>query len=151
MPYRLSYGARGQNPNFNPYKLSQNRNVKRILYRALRKQRVTNGSRPGFTTSVVIEALSNLNPPKAAGPENVLQRLISHIDSKAVSQSIRGGFQCSPMKRKFLVLIDYSRAYDHIWRIALLLNMLRIGVPTHIITIDPVRLINRQSFCFVKN
>ena len=47
----------------------EDRSVKRIFNRTLRTLEVTNGTCPGFTTSEVRAALSNLNPSKAAGPD----------------------------------------------------------------------------------
>ena len=32
-----------------------------------------------------------------------------------LSQSICDGFQCVPMQRTVIALIDYSRAYDKVW------------------------------------
>ena len=59
--------------------------VKRILCRKLRTLEVTKGTWPGFTTSEVRAALSNLNPSKAAGQEKINQRLLRHVGPKAVS------------------------------------------------------------------
>ena len=52
-----------------------------------------------------------------------------------LSQSIRDSFQCSPMKRTIMTLIDYLRAYDCVWWDALLLKMLRKG--SRVIRVSP--------------
>ena len=46
---------------------------------------VTNGTWPSFTTSEVIEVLSNLYPLKAAGPDKIHPRLRRQLDPKADS------------------------------------------------------------------
>ena len=50
-----------------------------------------------------------------------------------IVQAIEDGFQQSPMKRSVLALLDFSKAYDTVWREKLLLHMLNTGVsPTFI-------------------
>ena len=63
-----------------------------------------------------------------------------------LSQSISDGFQCSPMKRTVLTLIDYWRVYDRVWRDALLLKMLQKSVSPHIMRWIQVWLANHQSW-----
>ena len=50
-----------------------------------------------------------------------------------LSQSISDGFQAKPMERTVLVLLDYSKAYDTVWRDALVLKMVRKGLPVKLI------------------
>ena len=63
-----------------------------------------------------------------------------------LSQSTSDGFKCSPMKRTAWTLINYLRAYDGVWRDALLLKMLRKGVSPHIIRLIQAWQANRQSW-----
>ena len=49
------------------------------------------------------------------------------------SQSIRDGFQCKPMKMTVFTIIDYSRAYDRVWRQAQLQKMLSKDVSSNVI------------------
>ena len=46
-----------------------------------------------------------------------------------VSQTVSNGFQKKPPLRTLMVLYDYSRAFDTVWRAALLHKMLNMGVP----------------------
>ena len=46
-----------------------------------------------------------------------------------INQSISDGFQAKPAKRTILVLLDYSKAYDRVWRQDLMLDMINMGVP----------------------
>ena len=50
-----------------------------------------------------------------------------------ITQSISDGFQEKPSKRGVLVLLDYSKAYDTVWREELLLGMLNKGVPARLV------------------
>ena len=63
-----------------------------------------------------------------------------------LSQSFSHGFQCKPMQRTLLALIDYSRAYDKVWRDALLLKMSEQGVPNRLIRWVQCWLSNRLSW-----
>ena len=47
-----------------------------------------------------------------------------------IVQAIEDGFQKRPMQRSVLTLLDFSKAYDTVWREKLLLHMLDIGIPT---------------------
>ena len=47
-----------------------------------------------------------------------------------IVQAIRDGFQQRPMKRSVLTLLDFSKAYDMVWREKLLLHMLNTGIPS---------------------
>ena len=60
------------------------RGVKRTLNRTLRTLEATNDTWPGFTTSEVRAALSNLSPSKTACPDKVHPRLLRHMGSKAL-------------------------------------------------------------------
>lgn len=46
-----------------------------------------------------------------------------------LSQAIKDGFQRKPMNRAVMVLLDYSKAFDTVWRARLLLSMADKGVP----------------------
>ena len=47
-----------------------------------------------------------------------------------IVQAIKDDFQQRPMKRSVLTLLDFSKAYDTVWREKLLLYMLNIGIPS---------------------
>ena len=67
-----------------------------------------------------------------------------------VTQAIENGFQSSPMKRSVIALLDFSKAYDTVWRERLLLSMVNQGVPRIIIHWLHAFLQNRQAkvtFC----
>ena len=46
-----------------------------------------------------------------------------------ITQQIFDGFEERPPNRAILVLLDFARAYDRVWRAALLAKMNRFGVP----------------------
>ena len=46
-----------------------------------------------------------------------------------IVQAIKDGFQQRLMKRSVLALLDFSKAYDTVWREKLLLHMLNTGIP----------------------
>jgi len=46
-----------------------------------------------------------------------------------VTQSISDNFQSKPGKRSVLVVLDYSKAYEKVWREKLLITMHELGVP----------------------
>ena len=50
-----------------------------------------------------------------------------------LSHSISNGFQCQPAKRSVLALLDFSKAYDTVWRNRLLTIMLEKGVPRRLV------------------
>ena len=50
-----------------------------------------------------------------------------------VVQAIEDGFQQKRMHRSVLVMLDYSKAYDRVWRQKLLLSMEEKGVPMKIV------------------
>ena len=45
-----------------------------------------------------------------------------------IVQAIEDGFQQRPMKRSVLTLLDFSKAYDTVWREKLLLHILNTGI-----------------------
>ena len=47
-----------------------------------------------------------------------------------IVQAIEDGFQQRPMKCSVLILLDFSKAYDMVWREKLLLHMLNTGIPS---------------------
>ena len=49
-----------------------------------------------------------------------------------VIQSINDGLNSVPMKRSVLVLLDFSKAYDTVWRQKLLVTLDEIGLPSYI-------------------
>ena len=46
-----------------------------------------------------------------------------------INQAVEEGFQQRPMQRSVLTLLDFSKAYDTVWREKLLLHMLNTGIP----------------------
>ena len=62
-----------------------------------------------------------------------------------ISQTISDGFQEKPPKRGVIVLLDYSKAYDTVWREELLLGMLGKGVPERMVRWCMGFLRNRQA------
>jgi ribonuclease HI len=50
-----------------------------------------------------------------------------------ITQSISDSFQSKPAKRTMMVLIDYSKAYDRVWRQDLLLDMIDLGLPMQLV------------------
>ena len=47
----------------------------------------------------------------------------------SIVQAIEDGFQQRPMQRSILTLLDFSKAYDSVWREKLLFHMLNTGIP----------------------
>ena len=47
-----------------------------------------------------------------------------------IVQAIEDGFQQRSMKCSVLILLDFSKAYDTVWREKLLLHMLNTGIPS---------------------
>ena len=67
-----------------------------------------------------------------------------------IVQAIENGFQSRPMKRSVIALLDFSKAYDTVWRERLLLSMIDQGVPKTFIRWLHAFLQNRQArvrFC----
>jgi len=67
-----------------------------------------------------------------------------------LSQAIEDGFQKKPMNRSVLVLLDFSKAYDMVWKERLLLTMSDKGVPMQMVRWLRRFLENRQvkvRFC----
>ena len=62
-----------------------------------------------------------------------------------VVQRISDGFNAKPMQRSVMVLLDFSKAYDTVWREKLLLTMAEMGVPLHLIRWLRSFLSNRQA------
>ena len=62
-----------------------------------------------------------------------------------LSQSVFDGFQCRKPKRTVLALLDFSKAYDTIWKADLLATMLRKGVPPRFVAWVKAFLTNRQA------
>ena len=62
-----------------------------------------------------------------------------------VIQQIQDGFHSKPMKRSVLVLLDFSKAYDMVWREKLLLSMLKQGIPPGLVKWIRHFLVNRQA------
>jgi hypothetical protein len=63
-----------------------------------------------------------------------------------LSQAISGGFQAKkPPNRTVLALLDFSKAYDKVWRAYLLAMMLRKGVPFRYVQWIQGFLSNRQA------
>ena len=62
-----------------------------------------------------------------------------------VIQAIGDGFQHHPLKRSCLVLLDFSKAYDMVWKEKLLMTMIDKGIPLQIIRWLNSFLENRQA------
>ena len=62
-----------------------------------------------------------------------------------VIQAIEDGFQHHPLKRSCLVLLDFSKAYDMVWKEKLLMTMIDKGIPLQIIRWLNSFLENRQA------
>ena len=62
-----------------------------------------------------------------------------------VVQRISDGFNAKRMQRSVLVLLDFSKAYDTVWRERLLLTMAEKGVPIHMIRWLRSFLSNREA------
>ena len=62
-----------------------------------------------------------------------------------ISQAIEDGFQMPKMNRAVMVLLDYSKAFDTVWRERLLLSMAEKGVPLQIVRWIYGFLQNRQA------
>ena len=52
-----------------------------------------------------------------------------------IIQAIEDGFQKKPMNRSVLVLLDFIKAYDTVWREKLLLNMLDMDIPQQMVPV----------------
>lgn len=62
-----------------------------------------------------------------------------------LAQAIEDGFQQRPFHRGVMVLLDYSKAFDTVWRSRLLLSMANKGVPLDYIMWINSFLQNRQA------
>ena len=62
-----------------------------------------------------------------------------------ITQAIEDGFQSKKLERSVLVLLDYSKAFDQVWRERLLLTMIDKGVPMLAIRWIHDFLLNRQA------
>ena len=65
-----------------------------------------------------------------------------------LSQSICDCFQQSQMQRTVVALIGYSRAYDNVWRDALLMNMYQKGIPSQMVRWIQAWLSNKLTMTF---
>jgi ribonuclease HI len=62
-----------------------------------------------------------------------------------LAQEVSDGFQQKPMKRTVLALLDFSKAYDTVWRVGLLWKMKRMGFSSRLIRWCQSWLSNRQN------
>ena len=62
-----------------------------------------------------------------------------------MSQGISDGFQLKPPEWTLTVLLDYSRAFDTVWRACLLDKMMGMGVPATFIKWTSAYLVNRTA------
>ena len=53
-----------------------------------------------------------------------------------ISQSVLDGFQKKPAERTVMALLDFSRAYDTVWRADLMNVLLRRGGPVPVHSVD---------------
>ena len=51
-----------------------------------------------------------------------------------LSQFVHNGFQLKPSERTVLALLDFSKAYDKVWRIGLINKLIKLGLPHRMIT-----------------
>ena len=86
-----------------------------------------------------LEAMSLLSPWQA-GFRN---RRCTTDHCLRLSQFISDGFQSTNKKRTVIMLIDYSKAYDTVWRTGLLQKMLDIGDPLRFVKWTTAWLTNR--------
>ena len=63
-----------------------------------------------------------------------------------LSQTVSDEFQKKPMHRTVLALVDYSRAFDTVWRDALLWKMIQKRIGTRIIRWTQSWLSNRLAY-----
>jgi hypothetical protein len=63
-----------------------------------------------------------------------------------LSQSISDNMNKRPAHRTVLTLLDYKKAFDTVWRDALLLKMMKLGVPTYITRWVKAWLTNRLAW-----
>ena len=64
-----------------------------------------------------------------------------------IVQAIEDGFHQRPMQRSLLTLLDFSKAYDTVWRQKLLLHMLRYSYSSYIHPMDSIFFQRPQSTC----
>ncbi len=62
-----------------------------------------------------------------------------------IVQAVSDGFQNKPAKRTVMLMIDYSKAYDRVWKEDLLLEMLDIGVPLMLLKWIRAFLLDRKA------
>ena len=62
-----------------------------------------------------------------------------------ISQAIEDGFQSKDLERSVLVLLDYSKAFDTVWRERLLLTLIDKGDPMLAVRWIHSFLLNRQA------
>ena len=76
-----------------------------------------------------LEKRQLINPNQAG-----FRRLHSTIDQVArVTQTIFDAFEKPKPERAVLALLDFQKAYDRVWKDALLAKLGRLGVPAHVV------------------
>ena len=114
------------------------RGLEKLLNDRLRSEPVHSEECGKFNLSEINAALKSLNPSKAPVMSKSSYTFSSWIRTDRstedqllrLSQSISDGFQRIPMQRMVMALIDYSRAYDKVWRNALFFKIQQMGTPT---------------------
>ena len=86
-----------------------------------------------------LEAKSLLNPWQAG----FCKRRCTTDQCLRLSQFVSDGFQPTNKERTVLMIFNYSKAYDTVWRTGLLQKMLDIGVPLRIVQCTTAWLTNR--------
>ena len=92
--------------------------------------------RPISLTSCVVKLLERILANRLyyiAETNNMFSRFKGRSCEDQITrivQAIEDGFQQRPMKRSLLTLLDFSKAYDTVWREKLLLHMLNTGTPS---------------------
>ena len=118
-----------------------------------------------FASEELATALKTVKAGKAGGPERLIANSLSWwMEAKSLfspwkagfrkrrcttdqclrlSQFASDGFQSTNKERTVLMLFDYSKAYDTVWRTGLLQKMLDIGVPLRFVQWTTAWLTNR--------
>ena len=78
---------------------------------------------------------------KSTGCEDQINRIV---------QALQNGFNETPMKRSVLVLLDFSKAYDTVWRERLLLKMMDQGAGMYLVekSCSSAGLVSPKSYSF---
>lgn len=73
-----------------------------------------------------LKSTRKMNPNHVGYPRG--QAIVEQLTR--VVQTVVDGFENKKAHRAVLVLLDYAKAYDRVWRGALLAKMVRLGIPS---------------------